>query len=108
MILKTLLTSNNLLEELNAKEANDILVRASPRDVSNQFRINTTELVEIYVNIDTFIYLFNTYLSIVFHCLFIFQIFQNVQVQSFANMNRRQSHSVGALNTSANGGGIQM
>ncbi|KAK0097070.1 hypothetical protein PV326_003409 [Microctonus aethiopoides] len=35
LICKTLFSSKNLFEELDAKEANDILVRASPRDMSN-------------------------------------------------------------------------
>ena len=33
VVLKNLLSRRNLLEELNSKEANDILIRASPKDV---------------------------------------------------------------------------
>ncbi|XP_063983794.1 uncharacterized protein LOC135165921 [Diachasmimorpha longicaudata] len=42
-ILKQLFSQNNLCEELNSKEANDILVKASPKDnVHNPRRASTT------------------------------------------------------------------
>ncbi|XP_011307387.1 uncharacterized protein [Fopius arisanus] len=43
VVLKQLFMQNNLCEELNSKEANDILMKASPKDnVQNTRRVSTT------------------------------------------------------------------
>ncbi|XP_012346759.1 uncharacterized protein LOC100866704 isoform X3 [Apis florea] len=44
VVLKTLFTRRNLLEELNAKEANDILIRASPKDSLQMQSLSRREL----------------------------------------------------------------
>lgn len=89
VVLKNLLSRRNLLEELNSKEANDILIRASPKDV----RSMDTELIssqDRYVNDRNYNLI----------CIFS----QSLQIQS---LSRRESQGSTSLGNSNSNGGIQ-